>query len=81
MAETTVRERQRERKERIQDILIVDCDVHVHESPGELAPYCDMPWRVALENIKDAAESYLDIPSFSPGVSDGSYQAKFPTGH
>ena len=81
MAQTTVRETQRERKERIQDILIVDCDVHVHESPGELAPYCDMPWRVALDNIKDRAETYLDIPSFSPGVSDGSYQAKFPTGH
>jgi predicted TIM-barrel fold metal-dependent hydrolase len=81
VAETTVRERQRERKERIQDILIVDCDVHVHESPGELAPYCDMPWRVALDNIKDREETYLDIPSFSPGVSDGSYQAKFPTGH
>jgi predicted TIM-barrel fold metal-dependent hydrolase len=81
VAETTVRERQRERKERIQDILIVDCDVHVHESPGELAPYCDMPWRVALDHIKDRQETYLDIPSFSPGVSDGSYQAKFPTGH
>jgi uncharacterized protein len=81
VAQTTVRESQRERKERIQDILIVDCDVHVHESPGELAPYCDMPWRVALDNIKDRGETYLDIPSFSPGVSDGSYQAKFPTGH
>ena len=61
--------------------LVVDTDVHVHESPGELAPYCDMPWRVALENIADRPETYLDIPSFSPGVSDGSYQAKFPTAH
>jgi hypothetical protein len=59
----------------------VDTDVHVHESPGELAPYCDMPWRVALENIKDLPETYLDIPSVSPGISDGSYQAKFPTAH
>lgn len=65
----------------LDDVLIVDTDVHVHESPGELAPYCDMPWRVALENIKDRPETYLDIPSFSPGVSDGSYQAKFPTAH
>jgi predicted TIM-barrel fold metal-dependent hydrolase len=62
-------------------ILVVDTDIHVHESPGELAPYCDMPWRVALENIADLPETYLDIPSFSPGVSDGSYQAKFPTAH
>ncbi len=34
---------QRERKEKLEDLLVVDCDVHVHESPGELAPYCDMP--------------------------------------
>lgn len=67
--------------ETLEDLLIVDTDVHVHESPGELAPYSDMPWRVALENIKDRPETYLDIPSFSPGVSDGSYQAKFPTAH
>jgi predicted TIM-barrel fold metal-dependent hydrolase len=40
-----------------------------------------MPWKVALDHIKDRPETYLDIPSFSPGVSDGSYQAKFPTGH
>jgi predicted TIM-barrel fold metal-dependent hydrolase len=81
VAQTAVTERKRERKERLEDVLIVDCDVHVHESPGELAPYCDMPWRVALDNIKDAREWYLDIPAFSPGVSDGSYQAKWPTGH
>ncbi|MQA05205.1 MAG: amidohydrolase family protein [Streptosporangiales bacterium] len=67
--------------ESLEDVLIVDTDVHVHESPGELAPYADMPWRVALEHIKDNRESYLDIPSFSPGVSDGSYQAKWPTAH
>jgi uncharacterized protein len=81
MAETAVREEKKERKERLEDIFIVDCDVHVHESPGALMPYCDMPWKKALENIKDAREWYLDIPAFSPGVSDGSYQAKFPTAH
>jgi uncharacterized protein len=81
MAETAVRGEKKERKERLEDIFIVDCDVHVHESPGALMPYCDMPWKKALENIKDAREWYLDIPAFSPGVSDGSYQAKFPTAH
>jgi hypothetical protein len=35
----------RERKERLEDILVVDCDVHVNETPGALAPYCEMPWR------------------------------------
>jgi predicted TIM-barrel fold metal-dependent hydrolase len=70
---------QRERKERLEDILVVDCDVHVHESPGELAPYCDMPWRKALENISDVQEYYLDIPGFSPGMTW--YEARFPSGH
>ena len=71
-------ERTREKKEKLEDILVVDCDVHVHESPGELAPYCEMPWRVALENIKDVQENYLDIPGFSPGTT--AYEAKFPSG-
>ena len=81
MADTVVTESKRQRKEPLTDLLVVDLDVHLHESPGELAPYCDPPWDVALENIKDRPETYLDIPSFSPGVSDGSYQAKFPTAH
>jgi uncharacterized protein len=71
--------RQKERKEKLEDILVVDADVHVHESPGELAPYCDMPWRRALENIADVEEYYLDIPGFSPGMTW--YEARFPSGH
>src|SRR3712207_9476098 len=51
----------------------------VHESPGELAPYCDMPWRKALENVADVEEYYLDIPGFSPGMTW--YEARFPSGH
>ena len=31
----------------------MDCDVHVHESPEAIMPYCEMPWRKALETIKD----------------------------
>jgi predicted TIM-barrel fold metal-dependent hydrolase len=77
VAETVAR--QKERKEKLEDILVVDCDVHVHESPGELAPYCDMPWRKALENISDVQEYYLDIPGFSPGMTW--YEARFPSGH
>ncbi len=67
------------RRDRLEDILVVDCDVHVHESPGELAPYCDMPWRKALENVADVEEYYLDIPGFSPGMTW--YEARFPSGH
>ena len=76
MAETVARPEGR--KERLEDILVVDCDVHVHESPGALMPYCEMPWRKALENIRDVEEYYLDIPGFSPGTT--AYEAKFPSG-
>ena len=60
--------------------LIVDCDVHVHETPQDLLPYCEMPWAKAVEAIATIPERYLDIPGFSPGESAGGYQAKFPTG-
>jgi uncharacterized protein len=56
-----------ERRERLDELLIVDCDVHVHETPRALAPYCDLPWRKALETVADAPEHYLDIPGFSYG--------------
>jgi uncharacterized protein len=69
-----------DRREPLADLLIVDADVHVHESPGGLAPYCDGPWDVALRNVADVPERYLDIPGFSPG-GDGTLTAKFPSGH
>src|SRR3954452_6672714 len=62
----------------LSELLIVDADVHVHESPGALAPYCDPPWNVALEAVQDVPERYLDIPGFSPG-GDGTLTARFPT--
>ena len=31
------------RRTPLSDLLILDSDVHVHESPGALAPYCDGP--------------------------------------
>src|SRR4051812_21266551 len=64
----------------LSELLIVDTDVHVHESPGALAPYCDPPWDVALRAVADVPERYLDIPGFSPG-GDGTLTAKFPTAH
>jgi len=70
-----------EKRESLEEIFIVDCDVHVHETPRGLIPYCDMPWSKALEAIQDVPERYLDLPGFSPGESGGGYQAKFPTGH
>jgi predicted TIM-barrel fold metal-dependent hydrolase len=72
---------QQQSKEQLENILVVDCDVHVHETPGALLPYCDMPWQKALEAIQALPEESYNIPGFSPGESSGGYQAQFPTGH
>jgi hypothetical protein len=42
--------------------FMVDVDVHIKESPAAMAPYCDMPWRRALEAQKDAPLPYLAPP-------------------
>jgi predicted TIM-barrel fold metal-dependent hydrolase len=49
-------------------IPIVDVDVHIHERPKEIAPYCDMPWRRSLEMMEEEPGLYNDIPGFSPGM-------------
>ena len=67
-------------RERLEDVLVVDADVHVHEVPGEMALYCDMPWRKSLEVIATFRDDrYLSLPGFSPG--NNSYHALFPGGH
>lgn len=48
------------------EMLIVDADVHVNDTPGALAPYCDMPWRLSLEALADTPARYLDIPGYAP---------------
>jgi predicted TIM-barrel fold metal-dependent hydrolase len=53
---------------KINDMIVVDADVHVNDTPGALAPYCDMPWRKSLEGLSHVPERYLDIPGFSPGM-------------
>jgi uncharacterized protein len=65
--------------ERLEDILVVDADVHVNETPEALAPYCDMPWRKSLEALEGVPRRYLDIPGFAPGTTV--YTAPFPGGH
>jgi predicted TIM-barrel fold metal-dependent hydrolase len=40
-------------------------DVHLHEMPADLAPFCEMPWRLALEGDK-GPERWLDVPGYSP---------------
>jgi len=50
-------------------VRVIDVDVHAHETPAALIPYCDMPWRKSLELISKAPERYLDIPFFAPQMA------------
>ncbi len=50
------------------DILIVDADIHAHDSPDALAPHCAMPWRKSLEALSGRDGDYLSVPGFSPSL-------------
>jgi predicted TIM-barrel fold metal-dependent hydrolase len=54
------------RRETLEDIYILDADVHVHERPAELADYARAPWDVTLREIAKIPERYLDLPGMSP---------------
>ncbi len=36
-------------------VFTIDADIHVNDTPGKLAPYCDMPWRKSLELLDGAS--------------------------
>jgi uncharacterized protein len=70
-----------DRRERLDELLVVDCDVHVHESPRALIPYIEPQWRTSLEVIKDHHEVfYLNTPGFSGGGMGGGDGPVFPSG-
>ena len=47
------------------DLVIVDVDVHVNDTPEALAPYVDAPYRRVLEHISTLPRRYLDIPGYA----------------
>ncbi|MGH2550232.1 MAG: amidohydrolase family protein, partial [Thermomicrobiales bacterium] len=47
-------------------MFILDANVHVNDTPGEFAPYCDMPWRPSLEELAQSTYPYLLVPGFAP---------------
>lgn len=53
----------------LQGMTVVDTDVHAHETPAALVPYCEMPWRKTLEFISTIPARYLDVPGFAPVMS------------
>ena len=59
------------------DLFIVDGDVHVHEQPAELAEYAPDPWNVALRQIAQIPERYMDLPGLSPNAD---FAIPFPGG-
>jgi predicted TIM-barrel fold metal-dependent hydrolase len=59
-------------------MVIVDADVHVSDTPGALAPYCDQPWRFSLETLAETPARYLDIPGFAPSLK---LDPAMPGGH
>jgi uncharacterized protein len=59
-------------------VLIVDADVHVHDAPGALAPYCEQPWRRSLEALAGTPGRYLDIPGYAPTLK---LDPPIPGGH
>jgi len=63
---------------KVKDMIIVDADVHVSDTPGGLAPYCDMPWRKSLEALDQGPQRYLDIPGFAPSFK---LDPPIPGGH
>jgi predicted TIM-barrel fold metal-dependent hydrolase len=65
------------RAARWEDLLIVDVDLHGHETPEALAKYTPLPWRHAVENLIGVPERYLDLPGLSPRAE---YMAPFPGG-
>lgn len=51
---------------RLSNILVIDVDVHAHDTPEELEPYADLEWRQVFENLHGAPRRYLDLPGYSP---------------
>ena len=60
------------------DMVIVDADVHVHDAPAALAPYCAAPWRNSLDELARTPSRYLDIPGFAPSLK---LDPPIPGGH
>src|SRR5205823_3768974 len=50
----------------LDDILVIDADVHAHEQPDQMLPYVEPAWRGALANVARVPHRYLNRPGFSP---------------
>jgi predicted TIM-barrel fold metal-dependent hydrolase len=53
----------------LDELFVVDLDVHVNDTPAALAPFCELPWRKSLEALEKVPQRYLDIPGFAPNFT------------
>ena len=49
-------------------MLIIDADIHVNDTPANLARYIDKPWNISLQTLAQGKWGYLDIPGFAPSL-------------
>jgi uncharacterized protein len=61
-----VLEAQPQRRLTLDDVLVIDADVHAHETPDGMLPYADPEWRGALANVAKVPHRYLNRPGFGP---------------
>ena len=50
-------------------VKVIDVDVHLHELPKAILPYCEMPWRKSLESIAALPQPNFDIPYYCPALT------------
>ena len=72
-------------RETLEETFVVDCDVHIDDTPEALAPHCAMPWRRALENMRTTPRQYLHIRGYNDLPEEGveamapAFPGGFPT--
>ncbi len=59
------------------DLIVVDADIHVNDTPEALAPYMTQPWRKSLEAM-GGGTSYLNVPGYAPALK---LDPPIPGGH
>ena len=64
-------------RETLATTFVLDGDVHLNESPAELAEYAEPPWDIALREIATIGGGYLSLPGMSPKAD---YRVPWPGG-
>lgn len=64
----------------LDDVLVIDADVHAHEQPDQMMPFVDPKWRPALANAVETPARYLNRPGFSPAGAVGLPGSTLPSG-